>query len=236
MLKKIKFSIKRKTLNQIYVSFLRPILEYASSVWDGCTIYEKETLEKIQHEAARTVTGLTRSVAISKLYNEVGWLSLENRRKYQKLILTFKVKNNLTPSYLNNLFPDTVDARGYNLRNDRNFIVPARRTEIYAKSFIPSSTALWNNLPRDIQNLDSLTLFKQAINTLYFQIPITPSFYLAGERYYSVIHCRIRNGCSNLKHDLFTNHLSVHERCDCGHERENLNTSSLYEIYIMTLG
>ena len=221
MMKKIKFSVKRKTLNQIYVSFLRPILEYASSVWDGCTNYEKETLEKIQHEAARIVTGLTRSVAISKLYDEVGWPSLENRRKYHKLILTYKVKNNLTPPYLSNLFPDTVGARTYNLRNDRNFIVPARRTETYAKSFIPSSTALWNDLPREIQTLESLAIFKQSINNLYFQMPNIPSFYYVGERYYSVIHCRLRNGCSNLNHDLFTNHLSVHERCDCGHVRED---------------
>ena len=52
MLRKIKFSLNRKSLNQLYLSFLRPILEYASVVWDSCTQYEKESLEKIQHEAA----------------------------------------------------------------------------------------------------------------------------------------------------------------------------------------
>ena len=43
----LKFKLRRKTLNQIYLSYLRPILEYASVVWDNCTEYEKETLEKL---------------------------------------------------------------------------------------------------------------------------------------------------------------------------------------------
>ena len=35
MMRKIKFSLNRKSLNQIYLSILRPLLEYASIVWDG---------------------------------------------------------------------------------------------------------------------------------------------------------------------------------------------------------
>lgn len=50
--------------------------EYASVVWDGCTQYEKDTLEKIQNEAARIVTGLTRSVTLRNLYNEINWYHL----------------------------------------------------------------------------------------------------------------------------------------------------------------
>jgi hypothetical protein len=34
-----------------------------------------ETLEKPQNEAARVVTGLTRSVSIQNVLNEIGWLS-----------------------------------------------------------------------------------------------------------------------------------------------------------------
>ena len=58
----LKFKIKRESLNQIYVSYFRPILEYASLIWDNCTQYEKDSLDKIQYEAARLVTCLTISV------------------------------------------------------------------------------------------------------------------------------------------------------------------------------
>jgi len=68
IMRKLKCSVRRKTLNQIYVSFLRPILEYSSVVWDNCTQYEKDRLEKVQIEAARIVTGTTRSITLNNLY------------------------------------------------------------------------------------------------------------------------------------------------------------------------
>ena len=93
----LKFKLKRQTLNQIYVSYLRPIIEYASLVWDSCTNYEKDTLEKIQYEAARVVTGLTRSVSLERLLNEIGWVSLSDRRIIQKLILVYNEKQGNLP-------------------------------------------------------------------------------------------------------------------------------------------
>ncbi|WAR19219.1 hypothetical protein MAR_001057 [Mya arenaria] len=38
----LKYKLKRNTINQIYISYLRPILEYGSIVWDNCTKYEKD--------------------------------------------------------------------------------------------------------------------------------------------------------------------------------------------------
>ena len=96
-MRKLKFTVRRKTLNQIYLSFLRPILVYASVVWDNCTLYEKDSLEKIQIEAGRIVTGLTRSASLYNLYHELGWLTLSERRKYQKLVLAYKITHNMVP-------------------------------------------------------------------------------------------------------------------------------------------
>ena len=36
-----------KSLETIYISFIRPILEYADVVWDNCSQQEKQELEKI---------------------------------------------------------------------------------------------------------------------------------------------------------------------------------------------
>jgi len=101
----LKFTVKRNTLNQIYITVLRPILEYSSAVWDNCEKDEKDRLERMQLEAARIVTGTTRSISTINLNHEIGWLTLEDRRKYQKFVLTFRIKNYIVPDYLNNLFP-----------------------------------------------------------------------------------------------------------------------------------
>ncbi len=84
----MKFQLSRTSLNQIYISFIRPVLEYASVVWDGCTEYEKDSLEKMQYEAARIVTGLTRSVSlyhVYKLKHEIGWQYLSVSTQYSEV-------------------------------------------------------------------------------------------------------------------------------------------------------
>ena len=48
----------------MYMSYLLPIAEYASVLWDGCTGQDSVTQQKIQNEATRLVTGLMRSVSL----------------------------------------------------------------------------------------------------------------------------------------------------------------------------
>jgi hypothetical protein len=153
---------------------------------------------------------LTRSTSIRNIYKELGWLSLENRRLYQRLIVAYKVKHGLTPAFLNNIFPDTVGvATPYNLRNNNNFSVINTRTQLFRNSFIPSCISSWNDIPEFIRDSETLTLFKRKLINHLFKPIVIPSFYLTGTRTLSVIHARLRNGCSNLNYDLFINKLNL---------------------------
>lgn len=225
-MKLLQFKLNRKTLNQIYISYLRPKLEYASIVWDSCTNYEKDSLERLQYEAARIVTGLTRSVSIIKLLKEIGWMSLSDRRKMQKLILVYKNKRNELPSYLHELFPPLVQNRfdnennPYFLRNNNDYITMPQRLEIYSRSILPASLKLWNDLDTEIRESSSLSMFKRKIKNL-FKSQDVPSFYKSGTRYLVVHHARLRNNCSNLFADLFINHLRDSPICQCGKGIEN---------------
>ena len=72
IIRKFKYLLDRESLQIIYTSFIRPILEYADFVWDtdNCTQYEVNAMEKVQTEAARIVTGATKLVSLDKLYRE----------------------------------------------------------------------------------------------------------------------------------------------------------------------
>ena len=67
------FKLYRRSLQTIYFSFIRPLLEFADVVWDTCTQYEVNDFEKIQNEAARVVTGATKLASINSLLSETGW-------------------------------------------------------------------------------------------------------------------------------------------------------------------
>ena len=72
IMRKLKYRFSRQALNQIYVSYVRSLLEYSSIVWDGCSEQDTTALERLQNEAARIVTGLTKSTSIVNLYKVCG--------------------------------------------------------------------------------------------------------------------------------------------------------------------
>ena len=57
-LRKLRYKFSKNSLNKIYCTYIRPLLEYASELWDGCNQTGADRLEKIQLNAARIVTGL----------------------------------------------------------------------------------------------------------------------------------------------------------------------------------
>ena len=88
IMRKLKFKLDRSSLEIIFTTFIRPLLEYGDIVWDNCTQVEKQEIEKIQIEAARIATGTTKLVSLNALYQETGWVTLEKRRENHKLVMS----------------------------------------------------------------------------------------------------------------------------------------------------
>ncbi len=212
-MRKLKYTLDRKSLEIIYLSFIRPLLEYADIVWDNCTQYEKDAVEKIQIEAARITSGATRLVSIDSLYTEICWETLEHRRHSHKLNIFYKMKNGISPTYLIDIVPPEIDTSRYNFRNSDNVQLVRSRTTLYFNSFLPSTVREWNSLPNDTRNAQSLNCFKTKIKINTGKVP---SYYYNGSRYLQVIHTRLRTKCSALNHDLYRKNIVESPNCTCG--------------------
>ena len=214
IMRKLKYSISRNALNQMYMSYMLPVIEYASIVWDGCSEQDSQTLQNIQNEAALLVSGLTRSVSLENLYIECGWATLSQRRHQHKLSFMYNVNTGMVPSYIQDLIPPLVsEISDYPLRNNSNISVPLNRTSISQKSCIPLSIRLWNSLEDNFKNISTLPTFKKHTISK-FNIAHVPPFFSIGNRYMSVLHARLRNNSSGLNSDLFRNHIRNNPLCD----------------------
>ena len=89
-MRKLKYKLDRKSLETIYLTFIRPLLEYGDMIWDYCTRYEEQELDITQNEAVRIATGTTKLVSINSLYNEICRETLEGRRHNHKLLYSKK--------------------------------------------------------------------------------------------------------------------------------------------------
>ncbi|KAI8497654.1 hypothetical protein Bbelb_243060 [Branchiostoma belcheri] len=131
MLRKIKrFSLSTEDLLQIYITYVRSVLEYCVPVWhSGLTATQTTRLERIQRRALRTILGMNYTDYKSALLN-TGLKSLQERR----VDLCLKFARNLSPEMLP---PRTGDSHGITTRNSDKLRTIKCKTKRYRDSPIP---------------------------------------------------------------------------------------------------
>jgi len=214
VMRTFKFTLDRKSLLSIYTTFIRPILEYADIVWDNINTQDEIELEKIQQEAARIISGGTRLASLQNLYNETALEPLKNRRTKHKLTQFYKMYNSLAPPYLCTLIPSSVGERSaYPLRNSNNIRSIQCKSQLFTRSFLPSTINLWNNLPESVRTAPSLSAFKANLSK---DKKIIPQHFYDGERTSNILHARLRMHCSSLNEHLYSKNIVQSPYCQCG--------------------
>ena len=133
------------------------MLEYSDSVWDNCSNGAKRQLDSIHHKAARIITGNTKLCSIEKLLADLGWDSLKDHRTKHRLVIFYKIINNLTLNYLQEVVPPLVqDGNPYRLRNSSDIRTIYTNTNLFYNSFYPSTIREWNNLAQEIKDVSSV--------------------------------------------------------------------------------
>ena len=80
----------------MHTRLVRPQIEYASTVWDTFTQENKNKIEMGQRRTARfACNNYRREASITNMLDELAWRSLKKRRADQRLIMLYKIVNNL---------------------------------------------------------------------------------------------------------------------------------------------
>ena len=156
-IRRLKQVLSRKVKETLYKSLVLPIVEYGSVLFVNCSAALKLRLEGLNRNAAVIITGAFKNTSFVKLLDELGWNSLEDRRKLARLTLFKKISSHahrenrpndaLVPEYLHSLVPHSVgDRAGYVLRNAGKLDTVKTRLVVSYNSFIPKTTREWNLL------------------------------------------------------------------------------------------
>jgi hypothetical protein len=149
-----------------YTTFVRPQLEYASSVWASHAQSNINKLESVQRRAARFATGTYNTTSsVTTMLNYLNWDTLQQRRLRTKAIMMYRIINRLVaiepPPFIHHLSAAT---RG----QQQKYIVPYSRTTVHKESFFPSTIRLWNQLPEATTAALDLESFKREIQAVRF--------------------------------------------------------------------
>ena len=75
-------------------------LYYCNSVLYGIPKYQRDKLQRIQNIAARMITGTQSTDHITSILKNLHWLPVEARINFKILLITYKILNGQSTSYL----------------------------------------------------------------------------------------------------------------------------------------
>ena len=169
-------------------------------------------IESVQYNAALATTGAIHGSSREKLYRELGFESVPDRRLCRKLCFCYKIKHNNCPFYLTKLLPTNC----YSLHSNRPRTVLKVRTERFKSTFFLSCSFNWNQLGLNIQNYSSIEIFKRAL--LSFIRPKPAKVYKIHHPKGLKLLTRLRLGLSHLHEHKFRHNFNdtIDPFCLCG--------------------
>ena len=143
-----------------YLTLVRPILEYACTVWDPHTKDNIHRLEMVQHRYAPFVTGdFHYTSSVSAMLTQLQWPTLQERRAQFKMVMMYRITHHQVDTLQPHLISSEMSLRGHH----QQFRVPFARTLIYQKTFFPDAIRMWNFLPAEVVQCTSAEHFKREV-------------------------------------------------------------------------
>lgn len=217
-LKRLSSKIQRKSRLDIYVSFIRPIVEFGWQLYLNSPKSSLELLDRLQRESMIYITESYKLTSTKELLTETCLQPLGTRRYQQQIKFLLKYKLNLLPEYLQRLIPNSFeDLTHINLRNKNNFIMIKTKKNYVLKSFIPASIKAWNESDNKVKVMPSVESLK-----MYFKAKKCYYLKFESKQRGDVFLGRIRMGLSALNAQRHSYHLIENAKCElCGHRRED---------------
>ena len=145
-----------------YKTMVRPVIEYASTVWDPTGQGDIAALEQVQRRAARFVfnsyTDRTPGCVTSML-DALKWEPLQQRRANNRLLMLYRIVNNLVDVEPSKFFRSS-DPR---TRGAKKLFQEHTKHPVLHTSFFPQTIRDWNSLPASLTDSTSLESFKQGL-------------------------------------------------------------------------
>jgi len=109
----------------------------------------------------------SRRSSVMPLLESLHWLPVRQRVTYKLATVCFKARS--TPAYLQSLLVPHVPSRPLRSCHASRLAVPRTRTVFASRAFSVAAPTVWNSLPDNIVNSDTLATFNIRLKTHLFR-------------------------------------------------------------------
>ena len=136
-------------------------IDNCNSLYYGIQENELCRLQRLQNSCARVIYGRRKYDHVSDLFTELHWLPIKQRIVFKLLLFVFKIFHGTAPYYLETCVTIT-DPIQWILR------IPRALNSYGDRAFSNTAPRLWNALPAQLRQAETLTYFKAHLKHLLF--------------------------------------------------------------------
>lgn len=172
-LRHIRPSLNTDVAKTIGSAIIGSRLDYANSLLYNTSKSNINKLQKVQNLLAKIVlnrpTNINRHQHNSELLQKLHWLPVKHRIDYKLSVLTYRSLNGTTANYLSTLITPYSPARTLRSSSSNLLTVPRSRLCFTDKAFEIAGPSVWNSLPSEIRNNDTLNSFCRSLKTHFYR-------------------------------------------------------------------
>lgn len=153
-------------MKTVFITHIRPILDFASVAWFTGYSGDIKLLEGIQRRWTKRIDGF-QDLQYSERLARLSLFSIKGRLIRADLIMVFKILKGFCP-HLDHLLVRNTNrvTRGHSLK----LSIPRCATDVRARFFAVRVVNLWNGLPESAVSAVSVAAFKHQLNTALGQV------------------------------------------------------------------
>ena len=165
---KIRQLVDKETCQTMIQALITSRLDYCNSLLLGSTEVLIDKLQKVQNMACCIVVGKRKYDHISEDMKSLHWLRIHQRIVYKIAIMVFQCLKGNAPQYLKDLLVVNHGCPLHSHSMNKLPVVRANTSLAWKSSFNIAGPSIWNNLPDNLHNIQSLHNFKNKLKTYLF--------------------------------------------------------------------
>lgn len=171
-IKSIRKYLSKEATETLVLSLVISHLDYCNIILYGISQNELSKLQRIQNMCAKLVLNRAKYDSSKQALFDLHWLPIKARISFKILTYMFNCSVGNAPLYLTDILHHQVSKR--TLRSSESsvgcYVIPFNNNKTFSdRSFSTVGPRLWNGLPPNIRNCNSIDIFKCKLKSLYFE-------------------------------------------------------------------
>ena len=165
----IRKYLTRPATESLVHSLVSSRIDYGNALLSGIPSCHLYILQKLQNTAARIITRRSKFSHVTPVLKDLHWLPIQARIDFKVLLLTYKILNGKAPGYLSDLISLHNPSRA--LRSGSSGLLTVPRANLKtcgSRAFCVAAPTLWNTIPQEIRNADTVSIFKSRLKTFLY--------------------------------------------------------------------